>query len=125
MATLEGFDAYEGEAVVATPITLGATLLSVTIPRGVCIGGVDIDVSDLDSNATPLIALDVGDAVSADRFIAANTIAQDGGLLEYRPVNTAWYRYSAATDVLVTVETAPATGAAGAIAVSIYGYPSH
>jgi hypothetical protein len=124
MATLEGFDAYEGEAVVTTPIILGVTLLSVAIPKGVCIGGIDIDVSDLDSNATPLITLDVGDAVDQDRYVAASTIAQDGGLLEYRPVNTVWYRYSAASAVLVKVATAPATGAAGAIAATIYGYPS-
>ncbi len=89
MAALEGIDTWEGEAVVSTPITLGATILTMTIPRGVCIAGIDIDVSDLDSNASPLLALDVGDAVDQDRFIAANTIAQDGGLLEYQPVNTA------------------------------------
>jgi hypothetical protein len=124
MAALEGFDTYEKDAAVTTPIILGATLLSVAIPKGVCIGGIDVDVSDLDSNATPLIALDVGDAADQDRYVAASPIARDGGLLEYRPSNTDWYRYSAASAVLVKVATAPATGVAGAIAATVYGYPS-
>lgn len=125
MAALAGFDTWEAAATVATPITLGATLLTLAIPAGVAIGGFDMDVSDLDSHATtPLITLNIGDAVDDDRFVADDETAQGGGLLEYRPANTAWYRYSVATNVLVKVGTAPATGAAGAIALTAYGYPA-
>jgi hypothetical protein len=68
------------------------------------------------------MALDIGDAVDPDRFVAADESAQAGGLLEYRP-EAPWWRYSAATSLLVTVAVAPATGALGALAVTLYGYP--
>ena len=124
MAALVGFDTWDEVATVATPITLASTLLTLPLPAGTTVAGIDMDVSDLDTHATPLIALDIGDAADLDRFVAEDEEAQGGGLLEYRPVNTAWYRYSAATSLLVTVAIAPATGAAGAVAVTVYGYPS-
>lgn len=124
MAALIGFDAYTASATVSTPITLAATLLTVAVPAGTAIGGLDLTVSDLDTNATPLVALDVGDAVDADRFVAAATTGRAGGTLECRPAATAWYRYNAASSVVVTVQTAPATGASGTIAATLYGYPS-
>lgn len=124
MAALLGFDTWDESATVTTPITLGATLLTVSLPARITVAGIDLSVSDIDTNATPLVLLDIGDADDADRFVAADTSGQGGGDLEYRPVNTAWYRYSAAADLLVAVNTAPATGAAGAIAATIYGYPS-
>lgn len=124
MAALLGFDTWDESATVATPITLGATLLTIALPARITIGGIDLSVSDIDTNATPLVKLDIGDADDDNRFVAADTTGQGGGDLEYRPLNTAWYRYSAAASVLVTVNTAPATGASGAIAATIYGYPS-
>lgn len=126
MAALVGFDTFTASATVSTPITLAATLLTVPVPAGVAIGGIDLTVSDLDTNAAPTIALDVGDVVDADRFVAASTIARAGGTLEYRPAATAWYRYNAAAAVRVTVQATPAlaSGAAGSIAGTIYGYPS-
>lgn len=124
MAVLLGFDTWDASATVTTPINLNATLLTIPLPARVTVAGIDLSVSDIDTHATPLVKLDIGDADDDNRFVAADTTAQGGGDLEYRPVNTAWYRYSVATDVLVTVNTAPATGASGAIAATIYGYPS-
>jgi len=124
MTALVGFDSYEAAAPVVTPILGGATLLAVPVPAGVTLGGFDLDVSDLDTGASPTLALDVGDAVAPARFVNADTTAQAGGLLEYRPANTAWYRYNAAASVLVTVQATPSVGAVGAIALTLYGYPS-
>jgi hypothetical protein len=124
MAALLGFDGFTTSASVITPITLGAVLASVALPAKATVGGIDVDVGDLDANATPLIRLDVGDVADADRFVAASTIARDGGLLEYRPESAAYYRYPLASAVRVTVQTAPATGVAGTIGVTVYGYPS-
>ena len=124
MAALVGFNTWTASATVSTPILLGATLLTVPVPAGTAIGGIDFTVSDLDTNAAPLIALDVGDIADADRFVAASTAARAGGTVEFRPAATAWYRYNAAANVLVTVQAAPATGAAGSIAATIYGYPA-
>lgn len=124
MAAPEGFDIITGTASVATPITLGATLLSVAVPARWTVGAVDLIASQMDTNATPLMALDVGDAVDADRYIAASIVAQTGDIKEYRPEGSAYYRYGTAGAVLVKVNTAPATGYAGAVTVNLYGYPS-
>lgn len=124
MAALVGFDTFTASATVSTPITLGATLLTVALPARTALAGLDLTVSDLDTNATPLVALDVGDLADADRFVVASQLARAGGSLEYRPAATAWYRYGSAANVLATVQTAPATGAAGTISATIYGYPS-
>lgn len=124
MAVLVGFDSFVASAVVTTPITLGATLATVALPAKATVGGIDVDVSDLDASTSPLIRLDVGDVNSAARFVAASTIARDGGLLEYRPEGAGYYRYGSAASVLVTVQTAPATAVAGTIGVSVFAYPS-
>lgn len=124
MAAPEGFDILTGTAAVSTPITLGATLLSVTVPARWVVGALDLTASQMDTNATPLMALDVGDAADADRYLAASIVARASGVAEYRPAGTAYHRYAASTAVLVTVETAPATGAAGAVSLDLYGYPS-
>lgn len=124
MAVLRGFDGFTTSASVITPITLGAVLASVALPAKAAVGGIDVDVGDLDSNVTPLIRLDVGDVADADRFVAASTIARTGGLLEYRPASADYYRYNLAANVRVTVQTAPATGIAGTIGVTVYAYPS-
>jgi hypothetical protein len=121
---LRGFDSFVASAALVPPYTIGATLLSVSLPAKVTVGGIDMDVDALDSNATPLLSLNIGDVVDDDRFVAADTTARAGGLLEYRPANTAWYRYNLAASVLVTVDVAPATAQNGAIAATIYGYPS-
>lgn len=124
MTALVGFDGFVASAAVTLPINLGATLVSVPIPAKVTVGGIDVSVGDLDGSIAPAIRLDVGDAIDADRFVSQSLAARDGGLLEYRPVSAAYYRYNAASAVAVTVQTAPATGVAGTIAITVYGYPS-
>lgn len=124
MTALAGFDTVVQTAVVNLPITLGATLLSATIPAKYSLGGLDMDVSDLDTSTSPVIALDIGDTVDDDRFVADDITARTGGLLEYRPASEAYYRYTAAGTLTIKVAGAPATGAVGAVAIVAYVYPS-
>lgn len=124
MAALFGFDTFVASAEVTPPWLAGATLLSVALPAKTAVGGIDVSVGDLDTNVAPLIALDVGDVNDLNRFVAASQVARDGGLLEYRPTSAEYYRYNLAASVLVTVQAVPATAQAGAIAATVYGYPS-
>src|SRR3989304_3625397 len=50
------------------------------LPSGATVHEVILASDDLDSNGTPAIALDVGDATAANRFIAASTVARTGGV---------------------------------------------
>lgn len=120
MAAPEGFDIITGTASVTLPITLGATLLSVAVPARWTVGGVDLIASDMDGGTA--LTLDVGDAADADRYIAASIVGQTGDTAEYRAAT--YYRYGAVSAVTVKVKTAPASPAAGAVSLNLYGYLS-
>lgn len=124
MPALRGFDTFVAAASLAPPYNAGATLLSVALPAKATVGGIDLSVGDLDSNTAPTIGLDVGDVNLAPRFLLDDKTARDGGEAEYRPTSTLYYRYNNTANVLVTVNTGAATGAAGTIAATVYAYPS-
>lgn len=123
MAALEGFDLISGTATVTTPFAAGATLLSVAVPARTVVAALDLTATDLDSNAVPLITLNVGDAADLDRYLAASTVARAGGTVEYRPASGAWWRYTTADAVTVRVGTDAATDAAGSVSLTLYTYP--
>ena len=73
-----------------------------------------LDVPDLDSNATPLIALQLGDGTTADKFMAAGTVGQSAGKVNSRQNGVAGVlplELIADAVLTVTVSTGPATGA--------------
>jgi hypothetical protein len=107
-----------GETIAVTAAQAGAvnTLLgSVRIPAGAEITGVKLDSDDLDSNGTPLITLSIGDAGNDSRLLAANTLAQAGGVVNTPAKGALGYLYTTETLVQVKVKAAAATGQAGTI----------
>lgn len=122
---LYGFDTYVAVASVSGSHTAAKVMLSTTIPARTAIGGLDLSVAILDTNASPTLTLDIGDANDADRFVADSDAAQTGELLEYRPdTNADWYRYSTATALRITAGIGAATSANGDLSLVVYGYPS-
>jgi len=94
-------------------LVLNDVLQMVKLPAGHVPVDVIVDSDDLDSNATPTIALNVGIiGGDVDAFIKVSTIAQAGGIARMddvagaRIASTQTERY-----VGITVSTAPATGA--------------
>lgn len=102
--------------VTGAQLTLGAAFGNIRVPKGAEIAFVQLDADDLDTSTG--ITLSIGDAGSATRFLAANTIAQTGAA----PVGPTiaktgfGYRFTAETLVQVYVAVAP-TGTAGAGAI--------
>lgn len=123
MAALTGFDLISGSATVTAPFAAAQVLLTQAVPARTVIGGIDLTVSDLDTNAVPTLTLNVGDVADVDRFIAASTIGRTGGTVEFRPTNDVWYRYNLAANVLTAVGTDAATDASGTVSVVLYTYP--
>lgn len=123
MAALTGFDLVTGTATVTAPFAAAQVLLTQAVPARTVIGGIDLTASDLDSNAAPTVTLNVGDATLVNRFIAASTIARAGGTVEFRPVNTAWFRYNLGGSVLTAIGTDAATDASGTVSATLYTYP--
>lgn len=123
MAALVGFDTLTATAAVTAPFSAGATLLSLSVPARTVVAALDLTVTDLDSNASPAITLNVGDVADIDRYVAASTLAQAGGTLEVRPAAAAWWRYGSADAVTVQVGTDAATDASGSVTLLAYVYP--
>jgi hypothetical protein len=89
------------------------------LPPGARVIDVALRTTDLDSNGSPTIKLDVGDAGDTDRLIAASSIGQTGGS-ERSLAPTGWgYQYAARTLISATVNTAAATKAAGTVELMV------
>jgi hypothetical protein len=74
-----------------------------------------LKASDLDTNGTPTIALNVGDAGDADRLFAASNVAQAGTIARMTATTGFGYRYDDETMITGAPSTNAATGAAGTI----------
>lgn len=90
-----------------------------------------LKASDLDTNGTPTIALNVGDSGDADRLFAASTVAQTGTVAKMTVATGFGYRYDDETLITGAPSTNAATGAAGTIELAVFytieddgvGYP--
>lgn len=91
----------------------------VNVPNGYQVTDVILDSDDLDTNVSPAIVMDVGDATTSGAYISGSTIGQGGGIA--RAAVTAYTDntpYAIATSggnagtttIQVKVTTAPATG---------------
>ena len=78
-----------------------------------------LKASDLDTG-TPAIAINVGDAVDADRLFAASTVGQAGTVARMSVATGFGYRYDDETLITGAPSTNPATGAAGTIELAIF-----
>lgn len=89
------------------------------VPKGAVFDSAVLSASDMDTNVSPGLAIDVGDDSDEDRIFAASTVGQAGTL------STAWarsahgYKWSSATKIKAYIQTAAATGAAGTITFTI------
>lgn len=114
---------FAGEVitVATTQLTLGTLLGNIVVPKGAEIAFVQLDATDLDTNGTPTLTLEIGDAGDTDRLLAANAIGQTGAAVVGPTIaKTGFgYRYAEETLVSVRVAVAAATAAAGTIKYSI------
>ncbi len=90
------------------------------LPAGAVVHEVILASDDVDTNASPTVKYDVGDGSLANRFIAATTIGQAGGVARMDQKGGVGFKCTADTMIQVTVNTAPATGtASGAITLTV------
>lgn len=90
-----------------------------------------LKASDLDTNGTPTLAINVGDAADADRLFAASTVGQAGTAAKMSVATGFGYRYDDETLITGAPSTNAATGATGTIELAVFytieddgvGYP--
>lgn len=89
------------------------------LPKGAVVVGAMISASDMDTNASPTLAFDVGDAGDQDRLVAASQVGRAGTLSITLAPTGHGYKYTAATKIVAYVQTAAATAAAGTLTFTI------
>lgn len=104
-------------------LTLGQTPIQITAKKGFTLFGYELESDDLDTNASPLVRLELGDGNDTNRFLSASTIGTSGGTAE--DTLDSLYRYSVDDTIDLRVSVAPATGATtGDITLTLYYYYS-
>lgn len=108
-----------------TPVTVttGDTYDMIRVPSGAIITGVTLSADRLDTNGAPTVALSVGDAASANRYIASSTIGQTagGGFTNTVAAGTGamFFKTAAEGNVRVTATVGSATFASGKIRLKL------
>jgi hypothetical protein len=122
-------DAKALKCAVVT-FSLGAALALNDVLTGPKIGknstilDVVLTTTDLDTNGTPTITLDVGYSGDADYFIAASTVGQAGGLARASAATAQPLTLTADDTVNIGVKAGPATGATtGTVTLAVFFLP--
>lgn len=110
------------EASVA--LVIDDIIQMVKVPLGATVLELILSVDDLDTGST--LVLDVGDGSDDDRYILGSTIGQGGGTVRLgsgitgaTAANALNYAYTAEDTIDVHVDTAPAGGGTGTVALAV------
>jgi len=95
------------------------------LPKGAVVVGITAMSTDIDTNGSPAVVIDIGDDSDEDRLLAASTIGQAGTLSSAIAVTGFMYKYTADTLIKAYIKTASATGAAGTLSVTVLYFVDH
>jgi len=125
---LAGVGAFPGNMVAyhfEVAITAAAANLDVfnfgIVPKGFRLLGACLESTDIDTNGSPTVTINVGDAGSATRLFAASTVGQAGTADRALAVAGQHFLYTADTLITGGIPTGPATGATGTLTLSLFG----
>lgn len=89
------------------------------VPKGAVICGIQARSTDIDTDGSPGVVLDIGDDGDEDRLLAAATIGQAATRSDDLAVAGWGYKYTTATKIKAYVKTAAVAGAAGTLYVAL------
>jgi hypothetical protein len=101
-------------------LALNDVIQSPQLPVGAVVVDVLLQTTDLDTNGTPLISLDVGYGGDVDYFIALSQIGRTAGVARAAAVTAAPLTLAANDTIDILVSAAPATGVAGTLNLVVY-----
>lgn len=85
------------------------------MPLNAVIVGGYLLASDMDTNGSPALTLNIGDAGSATRLFSGSTVGQAGTLAQEIATTALGYQFTAKTKIIGTAGVNAATGAAGTV----------
>lgn len=90
------------------------------LPAGARVHLAVLESTDMDTNGTPTLTLNVGDSGDADRLFAASTVGQAGALSTALATTGGDYLYADKTLITGTAAANAATGAAGTVILTVF-----
>lgn len=91
------------------------------VPKGFRLLGATLEATDIDTNGSPTVTINVGDSGDADRIFVASTVGQAGTLSSAIAVTGFGFQYTADTVITGAIPTGPATGATGTLYLALWG----
>jgi hypothetical protein len=110
--------AYAEIACTAAPSTTDA-LQFFYLPAGARVLQATLEATDMDTNVSPSLTLNIGDAGSATRLFSASTVGQAGTSSTAVAVTGQGYKYTSKTLITGVAQANAATGAAGTVYLTI------
>lgn len=108
-------------AVVCTSApSTSDTLRFFYLPAGARVHLAVLESTDMDTNVSPTLTLNIGDAGDADRLFAASTVGQAGTLSTAIATTGADYLYTSKTLITGVAAANAATGAAGTLTLTVF-----
>lgn len=111
-----------GAAILTTDLALNRTTGLCKVPAGFVLLAYSFTITDVDTNGSPTVQLQLGDSGSAARIMAANTVGQAGGTVTTLAAAGVRYKFTVETEIFMTASTAAATAAAGTVNLDLLGY---
>lgn len=109
-------------SLATTDLVTTAQVAVMKVPAGFTATNLYAAASDMDTNGSPTLALNLGDAGSANRLLSASNIGQAGTSTSTIATTGAYYTYTADTDIILQPSTNAATAAAGTLTVYLEGF---
>lgn len=111
------------QATVAVDTSLAANdlLRFFYLPKGASVRAAILQSTDIDTNASPTVLIDVGDSGSATRIFSGSGVGKAGTSDTQIGVTTGvGYQYTDKTLVYGTVNTAGSTKASGTVSLTVF-----
>jgi hypothetical protein len=96
------------------------TLNFFDLPAGARVLFAVIEATDMDTNVSPALTLNIGDSGSAARFFAATNVAQAGTLSTAITVTGQGHKYTQKTRITGVAANNAATAAAGSVTLTFF-----
>lgn len=109
------------QVAVDTSLDNADTLEFFELPAGATVVYALLESTDIDTDSTPAVTINIGDAGSAARFFAASTVGQAGTAAVATAASGLFHTYSADTLITGALGTDADEAAAGTITLGI-GY---
>lgn len=109
-------------AILAADLALNNTVGLFKAPKGFTLVDAFGFPTDMDTNGAPTLLITIGDSGSANRFLTSSNAAQSGAALAALATTGRGYKFTADTEIVLTVTAAAATAAAGTLTYFMVGF---